>query len=78
MEELKESLWGDLCGLSKAAGKRTGEEEAARLRGVCLGLDTYERLPPTPLAQAAHQRLIESCFVEGRRRTRPLGCFLHA
>jgi putative transposase len=42
-EELKESFWGDLYGLTKAVWKQTLEEESARLRDVYLGLDPYER-----------------------------------
>ena len=43
VEELKESFWGDLYGLTKAVWKQTLEEESARLRDVYLGLDPYER-----------------------------------
>ena len=33
MEELKESFWGDLYGLTQAVGKQPLEEESARRRG---------------------------------------------
>jgi hypothetical protein len=39
--ELKESLWGDLYGLTKAVWKKTLEEESARLK---VSLDRGARM----------------------------------
>ncbi len=43
VEDLKESFWGDLYGLTTMLWKRALEEDSARLREVHLGCDPYER-----------------------------------
>jgi transposase-like protein len=49
---------------------RSGEAGGPRLAGVAVDL----RVPSAPVAQTALHHVIERCFVEVRRRTRPMVC----
>ena len=61
----------------RARWQRTYPGMVKRLARDLAELLSFFAFPLSPVAQIAHHHVIERCFVEVRRRTRPMVCFVN-